>query len=326
MTVIGIIGVGSIGTRHARIFSGMKDVTVIAYDAVADEAQLRGRLEPDVQIASSLEDLIDRGVDGLVVASPDETHASLTQLACSRGIAVLLEKPMADATGAAQQIVATATSTGTPVLVGYVLRHVLCMQRTDALLRSGAIGTPLSFQVMLGAYETLQVARSRFDGDAYGMLFRDYSHEWDYLRWLLAPVTGCYALAQMAGELELRQDPNVVDVVLRLDDGTTGTVHLDYVQAPGIRRFTIIGEAGALDVDVSTGEIRVRRTGEPELVESYAQARDEAFRAQAAHFIAVAGRDVPPVVNVYDGLAALQVADAMRRSALESRWIDVERG
>ena len=325
MTVIGIVGVGSIGTRHARIFSSMNDVTVIVFDAVTGIAELRDRLGPDVQVAPSLEALMGHGVDGLVVASPDETHARLALLACDRGIPVLLEKPMADAIGAAHEIMAAATSTGTPVLVGYVLRHVLCMQKARALLRVGAIGAPLSFQVMLGAYETLQVARNRFDGEAYGMLFRDYSHEWDYLRWLLAPVSGCYALARTAGHLELRQDPNVVDVVLRLDDGTTGTAHLDYVQAPGIRRFTIIGDAGALDVDVPSGEIRLRRTGEAEQVESHAQARDDAFRAQATHFIAVAGRAVPPLVDVYDGLAALQVSEAMRRSALENCWIDVDR-
>jgi predicted dehydrogenase len=325
VTVIGIVGVGSIGTRHARIFSGMDDITVIVHDAVASTDELRDRLGPAVQVASSVEALMERGVDGVVVASPDETHAGLALLACDHGVAALLEKPMADTIGAAQEIVAAATSSGTPVLVGYVLRHVKCMQRALALLRGGAIGTPLSFQVMLGAYETLQVARSRFDGAAYGTLFRDYSHEWDYLRWFLAPVSGCYALAGTAGALELRQEPNVVDAVLRLDDGTTGTAHLDYVQSPGTRRFTIIGDAGALDVDVPSGEIRVRRAGQTAQVEYYAQARDDAFHAQAAHFIAVAGRTAPPVVDVYDGLAALQVSDAMRRSALENRWMDVER-
>jgi predicted dehydrogenase len=326
VTVIGICGVGSIGTRHARVFSGMHDVTVVVHDAVASTSELRDRLGPDVHIAPSLDALLDRGVDGLVVASPDETHARAALLACDRGVAVLLEKPMADTVDAARQIAAAATSSDTPVLMGYVLRHVRCMRRALALLRDGAIGAPLSFQVMLGAYETLQVARNRFDGAAYGTLFRDYSHEWDYLRWLLAPVGGGYALARTAGALELRQHPNVVDVVLRLDDGTTGTAHLDYVQAPGNRRFTIIGDTGTLDVDVPSGDVRVRRAGQLDQVESHAETRDDAFRAQAAHFIAVAGRTVPPVVDVHDGLAALQVSDAMRRSALENRWMDVERG
>lgn len=324
MTVVGVTGVGSIGTRHARVFAELGEVTVVVHDAVATREQLHARLGPDIEIAPSLAALLDRGLDGLVVASPDQTHAQAAVAACDRGVAVLLEKPMADTVDAAQDIVAAATSSGTPLLMGYVLRHVRCLQRARALLEGGSIGQPLSFQVMLGAYETLQLARNRFDDAPYGVLFRDYSHEWDYLRWLLAPVSGGFALARRAGHLTLMQDPNVVDVVLRLQDGTTGTAHLDYVQDPGARRFTVIGDAGTLDVDVPTGHLRLRRTGEPDRVETHPESRDDAFRAQAEQFLAVIGRTQAPAVNAHDGLAALQVADAMHRSALQGRWVDVE--
>jgi predicted dehydrogenase len=323
MTVIGITGVGSIGSRHARIFGDVQGVTVVVHDAVATPDELRDRLWRDVQVAPSLDAMLDHDLDGLVIASPDATHAHAALLGCARGVAVLLEKPMADTLAAARDIVSAASSSGTPVLVGYVLRHVRCMQRVAALLRDGTIGNPLSFQVMLGAYETLQVARTRFDGAAYGALFRDYSHEWDYLRWLLAPVSGVYALARTAGALELRQDPNLVDAVLRLADGTTGTAHLDYVQAPGTRRFTVVGDAGTVEVDVARGEIRVRCIGQPDRVETAPENRNDAFRAQAEHFLAVASRAVPPAVDLHDGLAALHVSEAVRSSALEDRWTDV---
>jgi predicted dehydrogenase len=323
VTVIGITGVGSIGTRHARVFSELDDVTVVLHDAVTTQQQLHDRVGPQFEVAPTLEDLLDRGVDGLVVASPDEFHAPAAVAACRRKVAVLLEKPMADTIDAARQIAHAATVSGTPVLMGYVLRHVRSMQGALALLRGGAIGVPVSFQVMLGAYETLQVARNRFDQAAYGTLFRDYSHEWDYVRWLLAPVSGGFALARTAGALELVQDPNVVDVLLRLVDGTTGTVHLDYVQAPGTRRFTIVGDHGTLDVDVPSGQLRVRCAGQADRVDTYLETRDAAFRAQAEHFVAVADRSVLPAVDIHDGLAALLVADAMCRSAIEQRWVGV---
>jgi predicted dehydrogenase len=323
VTVIGITGVGSIGTRHARVFSELDDVTVVLHDAVATQQQLHDRVGSHVEVASTLDDLLDRGVDGLVVASPDEFHAAAVLAACRRTVAVLLEKPIADTIDAARQIAHAANVSGTPVLMGYVLRHVQIMQRALALLRDGGIGVPVSFQVMLGAYETLQVARNRFDRGAYGTLFRDYSHEWDYLRWLLAPVSGGFALARTAGALELVQDPNVVDVLLRLVDGTTGTVHLDYIQAPGTRRFTIVGDQGTLDVDVPSGHLRVRCAGQTDRADTYLETRDTAFRAQAEHFVAVADRRALPAVDLHDGLAALLVADAMCRSAIEQRWVDI---
>jgi predicted dehydrogenase len=324
VTVIGITGVGSIGMRHARVFGALDDVTVVLHDAVATPRQLRDRIGPTLEITPTLDALLERGLDGLVVASPDEAHAEAAVVACQTGVAVLLEKPIADTLRAAHEITTAAISSGTPLLMGYVLRHVRCMQRARALVDGGTIGRPVSFQVMLGAYETLQLARNRFDDTRYGVLFRDYSHEWDYIRWLLAPVGGGFAVARQAGDLALTQDPNVVDVVLRLEDGTTGTAHLDYVQAPGRRRFTIVGDAGTLDVDVATGRVRVCRGAEPDLIEVHAESRDDAFRAQAEHFVAVTGRTEPPAVDANDGLAALRVADAMRRSALDGCWVDVD--
>ena len=323
MTVIGVTGVGSIGARHARVFGELAGVEVVVHDAVASPADLATRLGPGVRVAPTLAALLDAGVDGLVVASPDEVHAEAALAACEQSVPVLLEKPIADTVEAAELIAGTATATGTPVLMGYVLRHVRCLQRVRVLLDTGTIGLPVSFQVMLGAYETLQVARNRFDRPGYGALFRDYSHEWDYLRWLLAPIAGGFALARTAGALDLTQDPNVVDVVLRLADGTTGTAHLDYVQSPGSRGFTIVGDRGTVQVDVPRGEIRVRRPDADETVEYDVESRDDAFRAQAAHFVAVAARTAEPVVDVADGLAALKVADALRRSAMQHRWVDV---
>lgn len=323
MTVIGVTGVGSIGTRHVRVFEQLAGVQVVVHDAVASPNELRGRLGNHVRVAPSLPALLDEGLDGLVVAAPDDAHAPAVLAACERALPVLLEKPIAHDVQAAQAIVAAATATDTPVLMGYVLRHVRCLQRAQALLAAGTIGLPVSFQLMLGAYETLEVARNRFDGAGYGGLFRDYSHEWDYVRWLLAPIAGGFALACIAGDLDLRQDPNIVDAVLRLADGTTGTAHLDYVQSPGSRRFTLIGDRGTMRVDVPRGEVRVLGRDGTEIVEHHAEPRDDAFRAQAEHFIAVAAGTQTPAVDVHDGLAAVQVAEALRRSVTENRWVEI---
>lgn len=320
MSVIGIAGLGSIGTRHARVFGALPDVRLVVHDLAGVDSSV---LPPDCIVAPTIGALLNAGLDGLVVAVPDSAHADTAAAACARGIPVLLEKPIADTLANGRRIVAAADASGTPVLVGYVLRHVGCMQRAYTLLGDGVVGTPISFHLMLGAYETLQVARNRFSHDEFGALFRDYSHEWDYLRWLIAPVSGGFALARRAGSKPLQQDPNVVDAVLRLVDGTTGTVHLDYVQEPGIRRFTITGDAGRLEVDVTAGTIRVHRTNQTDLVEDHAEPRDRAFGAQAAHFLAVAGRTVSAAADVHDGLAALEVADALQRSAVQARWIDL---
>lgn len=328
MIRVGVTGIGSIGARHARVLAGLDGVEVHVHDAVAGAEEIGARVGPGVLVEPSLDALLDRAPDGLVVATPDEFHLAALLTARAAGVPVLVEKPLAADRDAARTAVATLQDRGQDgaVLVGYVLHHYACMRRAHARLREGAVGTPVSFHAELGAYETLTLARSRFDDTAEGRLFVDYSHEWDYLRWLLGPVAGGLALARLAGDLPLRQRPNVVDAVLRLADGTTGSVHLDYVQDPARRTLVVIGDRGRLTVDVVRGSVTtVDRDGRVH-AEDCSAPRDAAFTAQARHFLDVAAGRSAPAVTVQDALAALDVAAALARSAATGQWVDVEAG
>lgn len=315
---IGVSGVGSIGMRHLRLLNDLPEVEVFAYDATP-------RTLPSAVIAcDSFEALLDAGLDGLVVATPDPAHGPQTIAACQRGIRVLVEKPVADSVAAAAEVAAVAAQTGVPVLVGYVLRHYEVVRQVRALLADGSVGTPVSAQLSLGAYETLRLARNRFSPtDRYRLLY-DYSHEWDYLQWFLGPVARTCAVARQAGDLPLTQNPNVVDGLLVLDSGLTATFHLDYVQDGGGRRLEIVGDRGTLRADLAHGLIRLRRHGEPMTREyDHSEPRDDAFGRQLSHFLDVVAGRSEPVVTVHDGLRALAVADAIVTSCQSGRWSDV---
>ena len=325
MTRVGVTGIGSIGARHARVFATLPGVEVVVHDAVATADEIRSRVGDDVTIAADLDDLLHRAPDGLVVATPDEYHLDALVAARAAGVAVLVEKPLAADLAAARRVVDSLVARGADgmVLVGYVLHHYACMRRAHELLRAGAIGTPVSFHVELGAYETLALARNRFADDVTDRLFVDYSHEWDYLRWLLGPISGGLARAHQAGDRPLTQRPNVVDAVLELADGVTGLVHLDYVQEPARRAFEVVGDQGRLAVDVVAGQVQVTgHDGEVRTTDCSAP-RDAAFTAQARHFLAVAAGGERPSVTLTDALAALEVAAGLTESARTGHWVAI---
>jgi predicted dehydrogenase len=315
---IGVSGVGSIGLRHLRLLSERPDVRVYAYDATPRA------LPAAVTACDSFAALLDAGLDGLVVATPDPAHAPQTIAACQRGIRVLVEKPVADSVTAAGQVAAVTAQTGVPVLVGYVLRHYEVVRQVRTLLADGAVGTPVSAQVSLGAYETLRLARNRFSPTDRYRLPYDYSHEWDYLQWFLGPIVRACAVARQAGDLPLTQDPNVVDGLLVLESGLTATFHLDYVQDGGGRRLQVVGDRGTLRADLAGGLVRLRRHGES-LTREYdcREPRDAAFDRQLSHFLDVVAARTEPVVTVQDGLRALAVADAVVAACESGTWADV---
>jgi predicted dehydrogenase len=296
-------------------------VELVFFDPAAASLEAVAAI-PHQVTTDSFERLLDSNLDGLVIATPDRLHVEQASAACARGIPVLLEKPISDDLDQGERLVAIQVRSGTEVLVGYVLRHSRVLARVRTLLQDGAVGVPVSFQVMLGAYETLEVARNRFRDPTPGGLFLDYSHEWDYISWLLAPIRSGCALARRISSLPLVQDPNLTDGVLELTNGVTGSFHLDYLQKPGRRRFTVVGDEGTLDVDVPAGLVRVRVHGN-EVLKEYREpdTRLELLGRQADHFLDVVLGCEPPRVTVRDGAAALRVAVALRRSSVGHTWV-----
>jgi predicted dehydrogenase len=321
--VIGLSGLGSIARQHASAFAA-SGARVIAFDPSAElreSATTSGLVESAVD---AFEALLDRGPDAVVIASPDFAHLDQLALATARGIPTLVEKPLADDYDAALAAAVGIRASGAPVLVGYVLRHRRAVETARRLVADGAIGVPVSFQVLLGAYGTITAAQSRFATPEANRLYRDYSHEWDYVRWILGPVSEVLAVARTTPHVPHVESPNLVDGMLVLENDIAGSFHIDYVEPRGTRILTIVGTGGTLTADIGAGTVTVRRGGQAhDEVHSLAEAPAVPLARQAAHLLAVARGEESPRVTLDDGLAALAVTNALIRSAPTRSWVTV---
>lgn len=321
MTVtIGVSGVGSIGLQHVHAFADA-GARVVAWDPGSETDTVRERTRGRAQVVEGLDELIATA-DGVVVAAPDEFHAEQVSAIVEAGLPVLVEKPVTSTVAGAEELMTRIA--GATVLVGYVLRHYRSMQRARDLIDSGAIGERVSFHATVGAYDTIRLARARFSEPRPDRLYIDYSHEWDYVAWLVGRIERCIAVAGVRGRLDMRENPNVVDALL-VGDRLSGTVHLDYVQDPSRRSLTVIGDRGSLCVLPTQGELRCVVGGE-EQIEHFGSEREQGLRRQADHFIGVVTGAESPEVRFEDGLAALRVADAVRRSARSGGWERIDEG
>ncbi len=110
---VGVIGVGGMGAYHARTLAGLAgvDVVAVADPFVARAAALRDELGCRVH-ADPMELATVDDVDGLVIASPDETHATLAVAALERERFVLCEKPLATTLDDARRVIDAELATG----------------------------------------------------------------------------------------------------------------------------------------------------------------------------------------------------------------------
>src|SRR5215472_8247258 len=92
---IGLIGVGRIGVFHARTLRGLPGVdSLIITDADRERArQVAG--EFGAQAAGSVTELLEGGVDALVIAAATGAHPELIKHGVQAGVPVFCEKPVA---------------------------------------------------------------------------------------------------------------------------------------------------------------------------------------------------------------------------------------
>jgi predicted dehydrogenase len=118
---VGVIGTGALGFHHARLLRRMPGVAFAGiYDKnPARAAEVAGQL--DTVAHPTLAALLD-GVDAVTVAVPTPAHVEVGLAVLERGIALLMEKPLADSVAGAGELVRHAAVQGAVLQVGHVER------------------------------------------------------------------------------------------------------------------------------------------------------------------------------------------------------------
>ncbi|HEX8532985.1 MAG TPA: Gfo/Idh/MocA family oxidoreductase [Allosphingosinicella sp.] len=138
---LGFLGVGWIG-RHrmeAMLNTGAVEAAAVA-DPSAEIAAEAAKLAPDAAIVSTLDDLLDAGVDGIVIATPSAMHAEQSIRALERGAAVFCQKPLGRTATEARAVVEAARAADRLLAVDLSYRFTDGMGRIVELVRSGELG------------------------------------------------------------------------------------------------------------------------------------------------------------------------------------------
>ncbi len=119
---IGVVGVGIMGSNHARVFAGLSGVTLVGVaDPDRTQADFVGKTLGCAGVGS-VDELLALGIDAVTIAAPTHLHHE-TALACiSRGVHVLVEKPIASTIEEGNDLIAAARRANVTLMVGHVER------------------------------------------------------------------------------------------------------------------------------------------------------------------------------------------------------------
>jgi predicted dehydrogenase len=138
------LGVAGLGTRSslARHVAGQGlPASVVAIcDPLASRRRHGQRLFPEAQAHASVDSLLDAGLDGVFLTTPDHTHEELSVRLLAAGVPVFVDKPLAITTEGCDRVLDAARRSGAPLYVGHNMRHLPVLRTMVELVRAGEIG------------------------------------------------------------------------------------------------------------------------------------------------------------------------------------------
>lgn len=325
MIRVAVIGVGAMGRNHARVYSEMPDVELIG---IADADT---RLAESVskrcacQAYSDFRQLLDeQKPDAVTIAVPTVGHLEIALDVIQRGIHLLIEKPIAFSVEAGQEIIEAARRSGVQLMIGHIERFNPAVIALKARLARGELGRVFQIDAhRQGPFPTRVVD--------VGVVIDLAVHDLDVMRY----ITGS-EIKRVYAETERRIHNTREDLLtglVRLEDGTIGTLAINWLTPTKIRELYVTGERGMFRVDyltqdlyffenatASDGEwdtLRVLRGVSEGRMIRYVIAKKEPLRAEQEAFLAVVRGEQAVPVTGEDGLRALELAQAVVTSGLE---------
>ncbi len=323
-----VVGIGSIGRRHARLLNDRVDVDVelcepeeVMIDLAYQEV---GRLPVHV----SFEEALACEPDFVVIATPHQLHCEQTVQALDRGIHVLCEKPMSDRLEDAATMMEAATRSEAILSIGFMLHFHPGILRLKELISNGTLGTVLQVQYKVGSYVTLVNSLSRFQAAMEGSLLLDFAHQPDIIHWILGQKPkGVHMAARQGGEMELTSQPNFLTMVYDYEEPLLATVELNYLQMPERHECEIIGDRGWALYDLNQGELRIGSKEDGSLTkEKILAERDDVFRKEHQAFLDAIDGKRKPSSPPEEALVSMEIIHAAIASWKSGKRIELSDG
>src|SRR5437764_7540396 len=289
---IGVVGVGHIGSNHARLYA---EIPSAEFTAVYDVDQINNRTiatKFKATPAKSLDEFITM-VDAVSVASPTSTHYEITRSLLAKGKHVLVEKPITDNTGHAAELADLAARNELILQVGHV-------ERFNPVLT--ALEKNLTHPRFIEAHRLRPYSER---GTDIGVVLDLMMHDLEViLQFVRSPLWSLDAV----GVPVLSQSEDIANARLHFEDGCVANVTASRISPERMRKIRIFQEDAYLSLDYQNqgGEI-YRRVGKKIWRDRVEIEHGEPLKLQLTSFIECATTGRQPRVSGSQATAALEL-------------------
>jgi predicted dehydrogenase len=300
---VAVIGVGYLGRFHALIYSRMPEVDLVGVVDIDHDRARAVAAEVGCVSYDSIGDVIDQ-VDAVSVVVPTTAHLEAAAPLLSRGIHVLLEKPIAPNLADGAEIVHLAQAHGATLQIGHVERF-----NAGVMALAQRIRAPLYLEAQrMGGF----VERAT-DVDVVSDLM---IHDIDII---LSLVDAEICSISAVGASVLTEHVDIANARLEFANGTVANVVASRVSDKTTRRIRVFQPKSYLSLDFISQIIDIAAPfsvdgiARPEIVRERLQVEPiKPLDLELAEFVRGIREKRSPLVDGRTGLKALEVALEVR--------------
>jgi UDP-N-acetylglucosamine 3-dehydrogenase len=327
-----VIGVGSIGQNHARVYREIDGVELVGVADTNPQAAARVGARFNVAHFTDYLQLIEeQKPDMISCCVPTSLHYKVGMELIERGLHVLMEKPITSTLEQGEALVELAESKHVTLAVGHIERFNPAVMELRRRLREGMAGRIYKIHA-----QRLSTYPPRIQ-DA-GVIIDLASHDIDLMRYLMnEEIVRVYSETLQSINSD-RED--MFNGLLRFRSGTVGVLDVNWITPTKIRRLTVTGSRGMFDCNLLSQELYfyenenapsqwdtlsiLRGVSEGNVLGIRIQ-RHEPLFAELSDFVNAVRDSRMPTVTGYDGLETLRLALDFVRSGEQIELIDEAR-
>jgi predicted dehydrogenase len=310
---VAVIGCGYWGKNLVRNFNQLGALAMVVDATEAGRTKAR-KLAPDIPVSTEINAALASDVQGVVIATPAETHYALVKRALLADKDVFVEKPMALTYEQGRELVMLAQARQRILLVGHVLEYHPAIVNLLSMIEAGELG------------KVRYIYSNRL---SLGKIRREENILWSFAPHDIAVIlrlTGGMPF-QVSATGGAYVQPNIADVTitnLLFDNGVRAHIFVSWLHPFKEQRLVVIGSKKMASFDDVSKRLvlydqRVEwDQGQPVPIKGEGEvvpfANDEPLRQECQAFLDAIVTRTPPITHGESGLRVLRVLQAAQRS------------
>lgn len=305
----GVIGTGSMGQNHARIYNeisnliGIYDINISASSLVAERF--------NVSVFENLSDFFD-SVDAISIATPTSTHFDIAKEAISKGKHVLIEKPITSTLSQANEIIRLANEREIVLSVGHIERFNPVITFIKEKLEAEEWGDLISLS-------SKRLSNYPYRIRDVGVVHDIAIHDIDIFNYLVGKQI---KKISASGSSFVKNNEDNASIILTFNNSVNGIIEANWLTPMKVRQLSITCSKAYIEADYIKQEVIIQKLNKVDIKDNNLWdigldinknieeiTKQEPLKLELIDFLMSVSKNKKPLVRPKEAAYNLEIAD-----------------